>query len=378
MVLRKSRHERIFVEQRGRIYFRELGETAVLVLLVLIFAQVVEKGWPTARAQQRMLLFLTVLDLWVLGRHSLIDVAPWKPLTEQSPVLSSLAREPRGTRIADRRLRNMPMTAGLAPIAAYRTLDLPAVGSLTELALQPLNIPQIEADVRAALRATGAGIRLIEPIENQVAPALGRAKVAPVLIDDPVLAAALFEGAWVKEHGAWARQFAIWRPDEPPARAWFIGERGVDEKMFVGDWSGDPRDILRVFEHAKPLVSESRTPEESTISVDADERGWVIVTQLADPQWQAQWSSPEVSRKFDDTLRPAFRRANEAGGWQCVEVPAPGRWILRLEYEAKDSMIGLGVSIIAWAGWVIAVGRMSYTNWRSKIVFSRNRMENAT
>ena len=85
----------------------------------------------------------------MLGRHRLIDVAPWKPLVEQSPVLATLAREPRGTRIADRRLRNMPMVAGLAPISAYRTLDLPAVGSLTALAMGSLSDPRIEAEVRA-------------------------------------------------------------------------------------------------------------------------------------------------------------------------------------------------------------------------------------
>ena len=78
---------------------------------------------------------LTFLDLWVLGSHRLVDVAPWKPLVEQSPVLATLAQEPRGTRIADRRLRNLPMLVGLAPISAYRTLDLPAVGSLTALAM---------------------------------------------------------------------------------------------------------------------------------------------------------------------------------------------------------------------------------------------------
>ena len=50
-------------------------------------------------------------------------------------MLASLEREPRGSRIADRRLRNLPMCAGLAPISAYRTLDLPAVGSLTALLL---------------------------------------------------------------------------------------------------------------------------------------------------------------------------------------------------------------------------------------------------
>ena len=135
VVLRKSPAERVFVKQRANIYLRELGEAAVLVLLILALAWLSEKNRLSSRGAQTALLVLTLLDLWVLSRHRLIGVAPLKPLVEQSPVLSELAREPRGTRIADRRLRNMPMVAGLAPIAAYRTLDLPAVGSLTAAAL---------------------------------------------------------------------------------------------------------------------------------------------------------------------------------------------------------------------------------------------------
>ena len=81
----------------------------------------------------------------VLGRHRLLDVGPLRPLAEQSPVLARLAQEPRGTRIANGRPlspRNLPMLVGLAPISAYRTLDLPAVPSLTALAQELLGDPR--------------------------------------------------------------------------------------------------------------------------------------------------------------------------------------------------------------------------------------------
>ncbi len=217
VLLRKSMHERIFIEQRGWIYLRELGEATALLLLVFFLAWLCGKRWLAGESGRGVLFCLTLLDLWVLGRHRLIDVAPLKPLVQQSPVLESLAREPRGTRIADRRLRNLPMAAGLAPISAYRTLDLPAVGSLTALALGPLNNPRIEADVRAALRVTGSGVRLFDPVENQEGRALGWAKLDRERIEDPVLAAALFGALWVEEQGAWARQFSIWRPEQPAA-----------------------------------------------------------------------------------------------------------------------------------------------------------------
>ncbi len=82
------------------------------------------------RAAPALLLLLTFLDLWALGRHRLLDVDPIRPLAEQSPVLARLAEERRGARIASN-LGNLPILVGVAPISAYRTLNLPAVESLT-------------------------------------------------------------------------------------------------------------------------------------------------------------------------------------------------------------------------------------------------------
>ena len=391
IVLRKSADERVFVDQRASIYLRELSEAAVLILLVLVAARMSEKGWLNVARARGALFLLTFLDLCVLGQHRLIDVAPWKPLAEQSPLLATLAKEPRGTRIADRRLRNLPMRAGLAPISAYRTLDLPAVGSLTPFAMGPLNDPRIKAEVhaalratgtgvrlidpgenrevRAALRATGSGVRLIDPVENREEQVLGRTAIGLESIDDPVLVASLFGWSWVAEQGAWARQFSIWRPEVPATRAWFVRQGDVDQKAFLDDWSGDPLQVLRVFEKAEPLHFEAIAPDECTITVEAQERGWVIISQLADPQWSARWTSLGRHRTFEDKPRPAFRRVNEPGGWQCIEVPSPGRWSLQLNYEAREIELGLGISVIAWASWLIAAIRMSRENRRKNDSF---------
>ena len=94
------------------------------------------------------------MDLWILGQHRLIDVAPLGPLTSQSPLLARLSREPRGTRIADP-LRNMPMLVGLAPIAYYRTLNLPAVEGLTRDAMEPMSGPMFEPMVRRRCERRG-------------------------------------------------------------------------------------------------------------------------------------------------------------------------------------------------------------------------------
>ena len=79
-----------------------------------------------------------------------------RPLVELSPVLARLAKEPPGTRIVDGS-RNLPMLVGLAPISAYRTLDLPALEPLTTLAHASLDVDRFGASARKAMRIAGRG-----------------------------------------------------------------------------------------------------------------------------------------------------------------------------------------------------------------------------
>src|SRR5262249_55307459 len=133
------------------------------------------------------LVVITVLDLWVLGRHRLIDVGPLGPLASRSPLLARLARGSHGTRTADP-MRNLPMRVGLAPISSYRTLNLPALDDLLRTALEPMSDPDRGPRARAAMRATGAHVRVISPVENRINHLLKRAEAAEETIEDPNLA----------------------------------------------------------------------------------------------------------------------------------------------------------------------------------------------
>ena len=144
------------------------------------------------------------------------------PLTSQSPLLARLAREPRGTRIADP-LRNLPMLVGLAPISAYRTLNLPAVEALTRA--------RDGADERPRVRAAGpvgvAGDRdqLAEystPWRTGSITCCGgpntparRSRIRP-------WPAGSTAPRGRPSKGTGCKQFSIWRCDEPPVRAWFL------------------------------------------------------------------------------------------------------------------------------------------------------------
>jgi hypothetical protein len=350
-----------FALERGWIYAAELGESAVFLAAILLVAFFSDKGLLRAGTVKGALVVLTFLDLWVLGRHRLLDVGPLRPLSLQSPVLARLSAEPRGTRIANGSLRNLPMLVGSAPISAYRTLDLPAASSLSATAQGRLADPRFQSDVKAALRASGARLRLVDPIENRVDHDWKRAAVAADPIEDPALASWLFGSAWVAEQAKWARTtFKIWAADEPTSRAWLVNPGEVADPEVLDDWSGDPREILRVLETATPLPYDSPRPEELIISVTADGPAWVIISQLADPQWTARWIEADRAWVGDDEIFPTFQKQGEPGGWQRVRVPAAGRWTLRLEYHAQDLALGTALSIVAWVSWLLGAIRARF------------------
>lgn len=352
VVLQKQPDRRVFVTQRGWIYGKELGETALVLAGLLYLGLKCRSNGLSARTGKIALCVITVLDLWALGRHRLIDVGPLRPLVEQSPVLARLAQKPRGTRIADLRLRNLPMLVGLAPISAYRTLDLPAVGSLTSLAQQSLGGAVFEPLVRKALRATGTSVRVIDPVESRMGHVLGRADQAQERIVDPALAGWLFEKAWAEEQANWIRIFRVFECDQKAARAWIVPATTIGDADTLQSWSGDPRDILPVFDRAVPLEVASLRPEEMIITVNASEPGWVVVSQLADPQWKARWLDERGVDLGETEILPAFPKEGEPGGWQRVEIPGTGSLLLRLTYEAEDVAMGLAVSVVAWSCWL--------------------------
>jgi hypothetical protein len=345
---------RSFASDRMSIYWAELWESGVLVSMIMIVATLTAHGRLRPKTVQGAFVLITILDLVVLGRHRLIGVGPLRPLREQSPVLARVAENARGTRIANGALRNLPMLLGMAPISAYRTLDLPAVPQLTSMAQGPLSDPIYEPEVLEALRATGTGLRVFDPLENRVDHLLRRTIASRETVEDPALASWLLDPSWLAGQGSWAREFTIWHSRERPARAWLIRAADVSDPSELDLWSGDPREILAVFRGATPLATESPQPEEWTISVTAEGRAWVLVSQLADPQWRARWLDLTGPWANEPEILPTFRKSVEAGGWQRIEVPGPGRWRLRLEYDTSDIAFGLAVSTVAWTAWMMA------------------------
>jgi hypothetical protein len=222
---------------------------------------------------------------------------------------------------------------------------------------------------RQALRATGVSLRIADPVENRIEALLAKGRPAReprTAIEDPTLAAWLFGRAWTEGQRSWVNQFSILRVDERPARAWLVPMAAVADPTKLSNSSGEPAEILSVFERAQPVSVESASPERLTVVFQSDEPSWLILSQLADPQWTGRWFDADGNEVGEARIVPTFHKTGESGGWQRVAVPAQGWWTLRMEYDAEDARNGLAVSAIAWSCWMIALFKHLWPQHRSR------------
>jgi hypothetical protein len=343
-----------FSDERGSIYVHELGSAAALVVSLLALAPLASRR----RFLEPAMLTLTAFDLWSLTRLRTIDMAPIRPLTQQSRVLARLAEAPRGTRVVETPpMANLDMTAGAAAVLSYRTLDLPALVALTHLTVLPPRHPGLETPVLAALRATGTAIRVLDPLEGRDVGESLRGLPGYTereLVVDPALAGWLYGTAWISGEGRRATTFTLWKPVAKPARAWLVPLTDGDSLTILETAGAEPGTVIRVLEGARPLEAVAPRPERLDVAVAVEGPAAVVVSQLADPQWRARWIGPDgVERPA--AVRPVFAGPREHG-WQAAVVPGPGRWSLRMEYDARDVAMGQlvsGTSLLALIGLAV-------------------------
>jgi hypothetical protein len=120
-------------------------------------------------------------------------------------------------------------------------------------------------------------------------------------------------------------------------------------------WDGELESLLKLFDRANPLREKSHGTELMEVSVEADAPGWLIITQLADPQWRGRWLEGDGQGEMPAEILPTFRRNDREGAWQRVWVPGPGHRKLRLEYVATDVTLGLAISGASWLVWCVII-----------------------
>jgi hypothetical protein len=340
--------------ERWAIYSLELSETGALLVALLAISSLTRRP----RAFAAGLLTLTLMDGLIQARHRPFDLGPCRSLVNQSPVLTRMAQEPRGTRTLDP-ARNLFMVAGVTPVSAYRTLDLPAPGGLLQIARGPIG----DKRVADAIRLSGVEYRVIDPLDRQaVLTQSGKMNRLGLetTIDDPSLAGWLYGEDFARSLGQ--NGFAIVRTSIMPARAWLMSSVGLDKL----DILADPFALIEKFRSASPLPSRSETPERDEVEVRiADPNpSMVVLSKTFDPEWEAWWSNEAGDRRD-------ARVVKVLGGWQGVAVPEPGRWTLHLEYPGRAVWVGLTVASTAWSLWLMGFIRA----WTSRGVATNKQPE---
>jgi hypothetical protein len=340
----------VFSAQRSRIYADELFLTGGILAAFVAIAPFTNRPRFFAAA----LVVLTGFDLLALGRHRSVDTAPIRPLTEQSEVLARLARGAPAARIIAPDQKNLPMVAGVAPLLAYHTLDLPTVETLTVLAASTPRSEESGRVVLEALRATGTGVYVIPtpgvPVNEGPGIELLR-RGDRVTVRDRALAEWLFGAPWVAAQDLRVWTFTLWKPGLEASKAWLVPLTVDVRAKILEPWSGDPAEIIGALGRAMPLETRSLSPERLEVDVQSKGPALVVVSQLADPQWRATWSSRDGGRPAE--VFRAFGRPGR-GAWQALRVPEPGVWTLRLDYDARDLREGMALSGLSWVGWTAA------------------------
>ena len=321
---------------RSAIYKMELGETAIVVLALLILSVLMNMK----RLESALVIF-TFVDLMFVGRHREIETAPLAPLAAQSPVLAELGAS--GRSIDE--LGNLAMVAGGAPVVSYRTLDQPVARGLANQALMLPSVERSQQLAREAITAAGASVRVFHPFETE---SLETARAAlPGIVDqihDPALGSWEFGRRWVNAQDTSDVTYTLWKPDVPTSRAWLVN--GTPDLA-------DERLLLPTLAVAKPLPWRSRVPEEFAVTLDVREPATVVVSQWCDPHWHATWTFGERHAEGAAVV-PAFVTPG-GGGWQAIHTPKrSGRWTLTLRYDGTSARTGQVVSVIAWAAWSLA------------------------
>jgi hypothetical protein len=341
--------------QRFGIYGLELVESGGLLGAILVLSFLTRRPKIFASG----LLILTLADALLQARHRPFDLGSSRPLIDQSSVLARLAKEPRGTRTLDP-AQNLFMVAGVAPVSAYRTLDLPSPGRLLQVARGPLD----DRRVIDALRIAGVGLRVLDPIETKGLRTSGREEITAklVVVDDPALAGWLFGDDLARSTG-W-REFGIVPATTEPPRAWVFPAKGLIEF----DLFADPLAMIDRFRLASPLPYRSVNPENAEVDVRVVDPNplMVVVSRTYDPEWQAVWTSESGETRPGQVVKVL-------GGWQGVAIPGPGRWTLKLEYPGKAVWMGLAIGSTAWSFWLM--GYLGAMMGKRRVVVNQPKVE---
>lgn len=326
-------------QDRPRAWLLEAGPQALLLLLIVVGLFIRRRNFGLA-----LISIIFMIDFALLWQLRPVETAPIQPVSRQSPLLRRLA-ELKGNNdwpmavVGD--VGNLPMAVGASPLRAYRTLDIPVMPALVTRIAQPFDSRTLEL-----ARLAGVGVYVIDPttwaqIRGRWQPQNARIEE----IDDPTLWAWLTTSA-VANRSKNAR-FGLVILDNPVARAWRVpGTIQIKQAGFVENMVGV----------AQPLKVQRESPEKLNIRLKTDSAEYWVISQWADPSWQANLRNDEGKEARVEIIALD-------GGWQAIAIPGPGTWTLGLFYI--PAMFGY-LLVFSAAGWAIAISSLLLLSRKAK------------
>jgi hypothetical protein len=323
-------------------YLSELQITIGLATGLIVLSIVGRRGHVMVGG----LVALTAIDLIALGWHRGVEAAPIRPITDQSVVLARMAQYPPGTRSVDP-LQNLPMAVGLAPVLAYRTLDLPVPPLILAALRAPIGAADADHVSAGVHRVVGAGLRVFSPIER---PKLNSLPGHWVELEDPILAAWLYGRNWVQLSGPLASRFTLWEPADRGSVDWLLRHnlpiRLTNLPAFVS-----------LFDDAIPLQANHEADGGVRYDILGKDQGQVLLRTRADP-WS--WKVWPANQEIGASLRPY----EALGGWLEVTSSrgALGPESIRFRYDSENERAAFNASLGYLVVW-LAVFLLTFVPW---------------
>ena len=323
-----------FSRDRQKAWLAEVGPAAAMLAVMAGSLMLI-------RQRAGVLLVLCCVsfaDFFLLFGLRPIETAPIGPIADQSPMLRRLGE------LSSRQswpvavigdVGNLPMAVGASPLRAYRTLDIPVMPELTTRLAQPFDSNTLEL-----ARLAGVGFYLFDPptwaqLRGRWTPQNARVEE----IDDPTLWAWLTTSELARRGNN--SRFGLVILNQPVTRAWHVP---VDIDINRGDF------IEQLIGKAQPLEVDRPSPENLKIQRQTDSAEYWMISQWADPSWQAELIN-ENGKAISSPIIPL------AGGWQAIKIPGPGRWTLGLSYKSAQFSRLL---FFSGAGWCAAVAGLFF------------------
>jgi hypothetical protein len=195
--------------------------------------------------------------------------------------------------------------------------------------------------ILGALYRTGADIRIFGPGEDPEKLFWGISRS----IRDPALAGWLLGKDLVAQQGVRGETFALWDIPGQHGRGWLVPMTDESSAAILENRPRGPTEVFETLKDAEVVSMHMPDPEHRRLRVLAYRPSILVLSQLADPEWQAV-----LERNGQTTVcepLPAFP-GPDGGAWQAIRIPEAGEWSVRMVYRGRDVYQGLAISALAW------------------------------